>query len=207
MKLALCSLLCCFVASAASLAEGDAALDSARQSYEELRYDEAAALLESALEHGALTEPEHEQALLLKGVVEVVRGDDEEARACFRELLEAKPDAALPSGLSPKITIVFDEVRAALQAEQAALAEPRPPEPVTEPAPEVAAPTAAAVPAAAAATSPTAQDDDEGISAVAVGVAAVAAVAAAVVVAGAGALFFFARGQPPESTLGTLQLP
>lgn len=198
------------LAPTGALAGDAAALDEARRSYEELRYDEAALLLEGALDGGALDDEERRDALLLAGIVAVIRGDDEGAHGHFRELLERHPDVTLPSGLSPKITRVFEDVRAQVEAERAhsAMSPSAPAE--SEGARVDAAPVAGARdPQALGERSGAASEEapDEGLSAVAVGVAAGAAVAAAVVVAGAGALFFLARAQPPESSLGVMQLP
>jgi hypothetical protein len=199
------------LSSSIALADGASTLERARASYEELRYDEASALLEAALDGGELDALQRREALLLAGIVEVIRGEDERASARFRELLEEAPDVTLPSGLSPKITRVFDEVRRRLEAERAQR-EPRDPAPTNAadgdaPQDLVAAsaqPAEAASPSSAGAVS---EAEDDGLSSIALGVAAGAAVAAAVVVASAGALLFFARGQPPESSLGTMQLP
>lgn len=199
------------LAPTAALADGAATLESARRSYQQLRYDEAAALLEGALEGGALAAAEREEALLLAGILGVIRGDDDVAREHFRELLEQAPDTTLPAGLSPKITRVFEEVRASVV--EAAPPREAPPD---ERSPAVVALAPPSVPASGtpsarperpATVPPREAEDDGSVSAIALGVAAGAALTAVVVVASAGAVLFFARGQPPPSSLGTMQLP
>lgn len=202
-----------------ALAEGGA-LEDARRAYEELRYDEAALLLEGALEDAELEAREREEALLLAGVLDVILGEEERARSRFHELLERAPDATLPGRLSPKITRVFDEVRAALREARAAKEPPAAPpmEPLpTEPAPVEVAPVpspsgtelASAPSPRAPSPQPPAVDaeSEEGISALVVGVAAGAALTAVVVGVTAGAVLFLAQSRPPESSLGTMQLP
>lgn len=198
-------------------AQDSAAVVAARQSYEELRYDEASALLEAALADAWLSDADRLEALKLKGIVDVIRGEDHKARASFRALLEASPEATLPAGLSPKITRVFDEVRESMPApsQEAEAAS----DPMTAAPEKVAAPTlpvleegaseavgSAAVTLSDGAAAPVERGDD-GISPVAVGVAVGAAVGGALLVVGAGSLLLFARASPPESSLGTLQLP
>lgn len=196
--------------SGSALADG-AMLERARRLYADLRYDEAAALLEGALDEGALSGDERREALLLAGIVEVIRGNDAGARTHFRTLLEEAPGTTLPSGLSPKITRVFEEVK------ELVAAEPPPDPPLLEPPSSTSEEAAAAEapradPAPSVGASPTSTvpqraDEGERVSPLVIGVAAGAAVAAVVVVVSASALFYFARAQPPESSLGTMQLP
>lgn len=205
------------LAAVGARAQDSAAVVSARQSYEELRYDEASALLEAALADAWLSEEDRLKALELKGIVDVIRGEEPAARASFRALLEASPDATLPVGLSPKITRVFDEVRRSMPAPS--LERKAAPDPVTAAPEKVAAETSpvledeatgavgsATVTSLDAAAAP-GEVAEAGISPVAVGVAVGAAVGGALLVVGAGSLLLFARASPPESSLGTLQLP
>lgn len=173
---------------------GPSAADAARQAYDELRYDEAATLLEDALDDEALAADERRAALELAGVVAVIRGDEELARARFRALLQQDPEARLADGLSPKITAAFEEARASL-----------PPAPAPPP-PAKAAPAAPARAEAPVAAVPAPADEEPAVSPLVLGVAAGVGVGIVLVAVGGGALLL-SSGAPPASSLGTLQLP
>ncbi|HUB08838.1 MAG TPA: hypothetical protein VMB50_17655 [Myxococcales bacterium] len=113
------------------------ALDAAKRFYHEFEYDSARVELLRAAE---LPDPHRRaEAYLYLGLVDAIQGDDAGTLQNFRLGLALDPGLRLPSGLSPKITAVFERVR----ADVGAVPEPHagPPSPAPPPLePPVAAP-------------------------------------------------------------------
>jgi hypothetical protein len=87
-------------------------LAAAVRAVDELRYEDAATLLERALHAGDNGPDDLALLFRLQGEVAATLGDTEGARAAFERLLAIRPAARLPDGTSPKIVALFDEARA-----------------------------------------------------------------------------------------------
>ncbi|MCP3136946.1 hypothetical protein [Pyxidicoccus xibeiensis] len=103
--------------------------------YEDLEYEQALAVLESA---GTVARGPDEEATLglYKGIISADLGRWDAARARFRAALQLKPDARLPLKVSPKVSREFESQRAKVQAEltrKRKVAQSRPVIPVPEP--------------------------------------------------------------------------
>ncbi len=92
----------------------DSPLDPVRQAIDEIRYEEASALLEQALGNGHLRAQSLADAYRLSGEVSAALGDLPRARERFTRWLTLDPEGQLPTGTSPKISSTFLEARAHL---------------------------------------------------------------------------------------------
>jgi len=99
-------------------------VDAAIQLYYEGRYQRAEQALLKALESPDLDEGRKIGALQYLAFCQVALGDTDSARQTFERVLTLRPDFVLPAGTPPKITTLFEEVRAASAPPPA----PEPPE-------------------------------------------------------------------------------
>jgi tetratricopeptide (TPR) repeat protein len=127
LLLGLSVLLLQLTAAAQSQTPAQACLRKARQLYDSLQYERALKALQ-CVPSGVLTQDERISILLFKGIflAELLR--QEEASAAFKEALLLQPGALLPLDVSPKISLQFEAVRAAL-----AVAKPQTEKPTTRP--------------------------------------------------------------------------
>jgi hypothetical protein len=106
------------VAALAAPAGADPAqLDRAQQAIDDIDYEAAKRHVSEALEAGGLSLRDHLRALRIAGEVEAALGDVDAARRHFATWILLAPDAALPGGLSPKITEPFEAARAEVAAD------------------------------------------------------------------------------------------
>src|SRR5437870_5819451 len=98
--------------SARAFAEGNPYLGRAKEYLEELKYDKANEALDQALKFGANGPAELVQIYRMWGEVAAALGDAADAEKYFTRLLSLEPSAALPEGVSPKISAPFDAARA-----------------------------------------------------------------------------------------------
>ena len=106
-------LLVAGLAPPAVAGDGAELLDQARQAIENIDYEAARKHVTAALDGGGLTLEEHRRARRLAGEIEAALGSPDAARDHFAVWLAIDPGAALPSGLSPKITEPFEQAKAA----------------------------------------------------------------------------------------------
>jgi tetratricopeptide (TPR) repeat protein len=97
-------------------------VDQAIQLYYEGRYQKAEQALLQALESPDLDAGRKLGALQYLAFCQVAMGDAESARQTFERVLTLRPDFVLPAGTPPKISNLFEEVRASRTP-------PPPPEP------------------------------------------------------------------------------
>lgn len=86
--------------------------------YESLEYAEAVSLLERARSE-TLTDRERAVTLELLGSARAVLGETAAARADFTALLRLVPGFTMDDGVSPRIRVVFEQVRAEVRAAEA----------------------------------------------------------------------------------------
>ena len=103
--------------AAARAEEGATALAGARLAVEELRLEEAAALLDQALRAGGSRPEQVREIARLAGEVNATIGDTAAAERWFGMLVALDPSAALPAGTSPKLTEILDRARGRLGGE------------------------------------------------------------------------------------------
>jgi hypothetical protein len=103
-------LLVCALSGAASADEDDP-LERARAAAEDLRFEDAARLLDKAWQAGS---PHPAQVAALAGEISATTGDRAAATRWFSLLVAMDPDARLPQGTSPKVNAVLEDARAAL---------------------------------------------------------------------------------------------
>jgi hypothetical protein len=89
-------------------------LDAAEQALHDLRYEEAALLLERARRSGQNGPRALARLFRLHGELAATLGDTAAARAAFAQWLAIEPGAALAAGTSPKITATFAAAAAQL---------------------------------------------------------------------------------------------
>lgn len=86
-------------------------LDAAQVLLDELRMQEAAALLEKARAEGPFVWAEHVRLEELTGIAYAYLGRIDEAQAAFERALALDPRHAVSYTLSPKVTFVFERAR------------------------------------------------------------------------------------------------
>ncbi len=128
------AVLCCWLQGITAHAAPEHPLVRAGMAaYESLQYTRAVSLLERA-RRASLSPEERAVALTILGSAKVVLGDERGARAVFSELLELQPDSSLDAAVSPRIRMVFEEIRAQVLAT-------RPPDPpLDKPVPQLPSP-------------------------------------------------------------------
>jgi len=175
-----------------ALAKANPGLKQAYKLYERLLYNEAAAKLESVLAADDLEIGDRIAAQRLLGIVEVIRGDEDAARAAFAALLKLDPHATLRPTLSPKILDIFADVKEKHRA--------------SAPAPALDLPATPATPPTV--TDPTPletrkQPDDDGSTLMWAGIIGGGVVVVAAVIT----VVLLARGDSCSDTLGCEQMP
>jgi hypothetical protein len=91
-------------------------LGKAQQAIDDIDYDTAHKLTDGALASGTLAPQDLARAHMLAGEVAAALGDDAGAHDHFERWILLTPDAALPPGLSPKITQPFVAAHASADA-------------------------------------------------------------------------------------------
>ena len=109
-------------------------LQVARRHFDNLEYERALVELLSA-QRLTRTQDERVSLLLLKGIVLAEMGKKAEASSAFKEALRLQPEAALPPDVSPKISLQFEAISAAL-----AVAKLEPEKRPTKPGPRASPP-------------------------------------------------------------------
>jgi hypothetical protein len=105
------------LAAAPAFAEdGAAMLGKAQQAIDNIDYENARALTDQALASGSLGPKDLARAHMLAGEIAAALGDDAGAHDHFERWILLAPDAALPSGQSPKITQPFTAAHASADA-------------------------------------------------------------------------------------------
>jgi hypothetical protein len=106
------------IASAAPAAadDGTATLGKAQKAIEDIDYDAAKKLTDTALASGTLGPSELARAHMLAGEVAAALGDDAGAHDHFERWILLDPAARLPDGVSPKITTPFTAAHASAEA-------------------------------------------------------------------------------------------
>ncbi len=94
--------------------EAGRALDEAERAVDDLRYEQASALLERALRSGKNGPAALARLYALQGEVAATLGDAAGAQLAFARWLAIEPDASLTRGTSPKIVGPFDAASARL---------------------------------------------------------------------------------------------
>jgi hypothetical protein len=111
----LAALLAALLAAAPRIAAAHPAeLDQAVHALDELRYEDAARLLDQAYRTGDNGPDDLRLLFRLQGEVAATLGDDAGARAAFARYWSLAPDERLPAGTSPKITTAFDAALAGM---------------------------------------------------------------------------------------------
>ncbi|WP_428265722.1 tetratricopeptide repeat protein [Haliangium sp.] len=95
----------------AARADDSPHLIEARQALEALRYRDALAALERAIQTGDNGPDEIRTAYRMLGEVHAALGERRDAEAAFRRLLALNPDAELGPGVSPKLARPFEAAR------------------------------------------------------------------------------------------------
>ena len=114
MRLALAVLLLLCGQGGTAAADEDR-LERARAAAEDLRFEEAASLLDKEWRAGG-ADPERARAIAaLAGEIAATMGDRAAAHRWFVLLAAMDPDAALDRGTSPKVSAVLDEARGSLR--------------------------------------------------------------------------------------------
>lgn len=91
--------------------------------YTESRYPEALAVADALVSNEKTSPADRLAARLIAGYCHVVLGNTDAARAHFRAVLRADPTRRLPATVSPKLSRMFEEERAALAKEPGMIAE------------------------------------------------------------------------------------
>jgi hypothetical protein len=112
LALAWLSALSCWFVAGSAVAQTEGVLDPIREEIAQIRYPEAAKALNGLLEGGGLSLAELVEAHRLGGEIYAALGDEGRAHAHFVSLLTLDPDASLPPGTSPKISVPFEKARA-----------------------------------------------------------------------------------------------
>lgn len=94
-----------------SLKSPPASLDSAQELLDELRMQDAAAVLEKARAEGPFVWADHVRLEELTGIAYAYLGRTDEAQAAFERALALDPRHAVSYTLSPKVTFVFERAR------------------------------------------------------------------------------------------------
>jgi hypothetical protein len=103
--------------SSVAVAEGQTAdelVASAVAAYDELRFDDALALLEQAWHRGGSGPKQLRRIFALSGQTAGAMGNADAARLWFSRWPSLDPDATLPAGSSPKLAALFAEARTGL---------------------------------------------------------------------------------------------
>jgi hypothetical protein len=112
-RFALIIFLCSWIQLGEAQAENEDLAEGVRL-YEALDYEPAQALFEKALKHEGSSREEIAQAAFYLGVVRVALGDQEAGSLWFTVALSYDDTLTLPAGTSPKISDLFDELKAKL---------------------------------------------------------------------------------------------
>lgn len=103
-------------AAAPAADSGPDLLARAQAALTDLRYEDAATLLDRAYAAGGNRPADLRRLFQLTAQVAVTMGNDTGAELAFRRLLVLDPEATLPAGTSPKIVSRLDQARAALKS-------------------------------------------------------------------------------------------
>ncbi len=119
----------------ASALAGDPAFDEAMKLYKALEYEEAIPKLASITNRPGLPPSDKAIALMWLGLSHAGAGDMDNARTALAAALEADATLALPERVSPRISAMFDQLKADAAA-KAAKPPDQPPPPDDPPPPE-----------------------------------------------------------------------
>jgi hypothetical protein len=86
-------------------------LEEAKRAADALEYTRADTILMEVITDPDASEAQLIQAHTLKGVVQLIMGNDTAARLSFLFVLKRRPGAALPSGTPPKVVTFFELIR------------------------------------------------------------------------------------------------
>jgi hypothetical protein len=114
----------------ASALAGDPAFDEAMKLYKALEYEEAIPKLATITNRAGLPPSDKAIALMWLGLSHAGAGDMDNARVALAAALESDTNLTLPEKVSPRITAMFDQLKAEAAAKKA------PPPPTDPPPPE-----------------------------------------------------------------------
>jgi hypothetical protein len=110
------AVLALILAGAAPAAAEPSLVERAEAALDDLRYEEAAELVDRAWRSGGNDRDQLQAIFRLAGQIQVTLGKGEVAERHFERLLALDPQATLPDGISPKIAARFAAARARVES-------------------------------------------------------------------------------------------